>query len=503
MGKHGKAKKKQRLMQFTQESVDNDIEIMKPENIDETIRLFHYFSNNIEIYQSPSVKPFRIALYPLIIIQKTKFFEKMDIVHALSDISFDNDYVNHLPEKISKSIEVLNYLSSDVSIFQSLEYKSFRKSMHPLVLYTNQKEKLENISKIDGNQSISTNIKSTHAKKSSSNQSSSMKSVFSLQSMIAQSQSKRTSINDSRDTSNSSQLLLTSLFDDNNDSNRPNINQISSSLRYHEYDKALQGLYEILHNPSQHLHHVKLGALQRWVRECDVESKLQVPEVSVDGKNDGVVVGNDWLDSSEKVIDGAATDENRVNEYTNGNDDAVAAADISDNPVTVHHDNPINVTLDSSRDTGRGSALIAKTCSEMSKYPKETIQNISWLLLDAVLRVMCLQRDYNGSKGSVTSSHANQRHYLSPTVNLTMNPSTPSALLSRKARLIEYPLFSVKTCNSSASVSSTPVNVSFTKDNILVISHIPAIQRRPLSKYDLNIYSITSNIIDFSTCKSS
>ena len=162
MGKAGKAKKRQRQDNehkrnvVNLKSIDNvvvnanvDIDsdsdsdcddgFVDETNIDskvcEAIKVIEILSNRNDIYMSKTFKMLRTTLFPLIKIQTNKFFETAGIEVNPSILSTDNIKKVLCLRNITTTVEVIQYFVNNIEQFNTTEHKSFRKCMHPLVLY--------------------------------------------------------------------------------------------------------------------------------------------------------------------------------------------------------------------------------------------------------------------------------------------------------------------------------------------------------------------------------
>ena len=149
MGKAGKARKKQKLLTQalatpthsltplshstnSDSDSDSDTEHVNECESDLTtaITLLTTLSTRLTHYHTRSLKPLRIALYPLIQQQLHKFFEDPPPPEELSEEEVNQrlEYTN-----IATTISLAHSLTQDLEKFASLEYKEFRRALHPFV----------------------------------------------------------------------------------------------------------------------------------------------------------------------------------------------------------------------------------------------------------------------------------------------------------------------------------------------------------------------------------
>lgn len=248
MGKIGKARKRQRVQNevyntndSSSSSIHDDTaEVKKPrDSVDvktftisslsldlaTAIDALNAFSRRLDIYQKKTSKALRIALYPLIEIQRGKHFEPTIPQPFLSDEEF-NQIANS--QNIQVTVEVINYFITNKETLKEPEFKPFRKALHPFVLFHAKKEKNPSIIDETLNQvsnpvsnPISTNI-----------------------------------------------VDAAELFHDENTDSFSN--QIYYSFRKKDWRACLVAIVNLSKCETEM---PKLGSLQRWVRSCDLSSE--------------------------------------------------------------------------------------------------------------------------------------------------------------------------------------------------------------------------------------
>ena len=156
MGKAGKARKRQRLegtkdagcaAAYSPASIPSDV---SEEEVAISASMLDVLSADTEVYASKGYKMLRRMLFPLIEVQFEKYFEEMPSTRAINR----NDLEDETNMKILEN--TINYFVNNLEAFQSLKYKPFRRSLHPLVLYT--KKHMHGCAVEKGDQSISNQI---------------------------------------------------------------------------------------------------------------------------------------------------------------------------------------------------------------------------------------------------------------------------------------------------------------------------------------------------------
>ena len=129
MGKAGKAKKRRKLESSTEDTNNEDLSGV--------IAFFEKLSNRLDLYSSKAFKALRIALHPLIEIQKSKHFEPIP-TRQLSEHELTSIVSN---ENITSAIRISNHYSIFQEEFNDAELKPFRRALHPFVMYHFRMEK--------------------------------------------------------------------------------------------------------------------------------------------------------------------------------------------------------------------------------------------------------------------------------------------------------------------------------------------------------------------------
>lgn len=153
MGKNGKARKRQKIEQeirkygeLANESDDSNAEEedgpqlagLSPLEVEALLQVLKSFSRRLDLYEDKACKPLRIAIFPLIEIQQSKFFEDVAKPVPLTDEEFHASLSASLVAKASNAI---SYLIRNTEEFASEQYKHIRRALHPLVVHTNRKLK--------------------------------------------------------------------------------------------------------------------------------------------------------------------------------------------------------------------------------------------------------------------------------------------------------------------------------------------------------------------------
>lgn len=182
MGKSGKAKKRLRQSNEYKKNVlnsksldvvpaevdshsnsdsdfDTDDDVVNEDNIDskvyEAMRVIEIIANRTDIYSSKPFKVLRTALFPLIKLQMNKFFETAGIEANPSMLNDENMKKVLCLRNITTTVEVAQYFVDHVELFNSVQYKCFRKCIHPLVLHHKNQDKGAVTSKTTNGSSIS------------------------------------------------------------------------------------------------------------------------------------------------------------------------------------------------------------------------------------------------------------------------------------------------------------------------------------------------------------
>ena len=192
MGKSGKARKRQRKQQellhvcdVDGQSSDSDQEqhgtpIPRATDVEMAVSVFQCLTRNRDELQSKGLKFLRQALFPLLEEQRTKHFENdpiqppfspEEIAEILTEVcnlpppphththihlsspkkspflflSSLNSLYDLMQDRISATIRVALFFENNLDVFQSAEYKPFRRALHPIVDIYFGKVKKENL----------------------------------------------------------------------------------------------------------------------------------------------------------------------------------------------------------------------------------------------------------------------------------------------------------------------------------------------------------------------
>ena len=153
MGKAGKAKKKQKLMaQATatvtapaaQEDFSSDDESSDDkDDLLTAVCVLNTLSTRLPLYDGRPMKALRMALFPLITQQLDKFFEDPPPAPPLSEDSLSEILS---PTNVSTTLRLAHTLTQlTQEMFASLDYKEFRRALHPFVLYHRRKTSMSDV----------------------------------------------------------------------------------------------------------------------------------------------------------------------------------------------------------------------------------------------------------------------------------------------------------------------------------------------------------------------
>ena len=223
MGKAGKERKRRKLENLQSivvlDNEEDDIAFSDADGDDHddlpiAIHALDILGQRIDLYRSKTMKGVRSALFPLIELQikKSAFFENK-AVSIIQDIAEAT-----LSSSLNSLLRIASMLSSDVTRFLSFEMKEFRHALHPLVHFTQQKDK----------------------------------QVEPLPAHVGKSLLPPPTNND----------MSLSVCTEQSYSQR-----ISSLFRANQWTKALTALHSMRTESQER---PKLGTIQRWVRECDL-----------------------------------------------------------------------------------------------------------------------------------------------------------------------------------------------------------------------------------------
>ena len=151
MGKKGKERKRKRLLAGNNPDLDNTRDEVEDSNEDagnsdkgkddgeenETtdVRIFteilQLLARNKDLYQTKRLKAFRKAIFPLLSVQRYKFFEPDPLEAACSDEQEIDRILS--PQNLATSIRCATCFSNNKESFNSLCHKFVRKALHPIV----------------------------------------------------------------------------------------------------------------------------------------------------------------------------------------------------------------------------------------------------------------------------------------------------------------------------------------------------------------------------------
>lgn len=178
------------------------------------ISVLQYLWRRIDRYEDKSCKALRVSIFPLIELQKSKFFEEPMKQAHLTDDEFERVVT---PKTLESTIRVAQHFVNNLALFNEEESKPFRRVLHPLVVHT-----------------------------------------FKLRTV-----GNKTNAAILRQGDQCSALATLSVSTISN--------RISNCFRNKDYSGALSFLHQITNNSESDDSLVpKLGSLQRWVRDCDL-----------------------------------------------------------------------------------------------------------------------------------------------------------------------------------------------------------------------------------------
>ena len=137
MGKAGKARKRQRLEGFVDAGAASHSTLSIPSEISEeevaiSASILDALSADTALYASKGYKILRKLLFPLIQVQLSKHFEEIPNAKSINQSYLGDETKMKILEN------TIIYFVNNLEQFQSLQHKQFRRSLHPLVLYTNK-----------------------------------------------------------------------------------------------------------------------------------------------------------------------------------------------------------------------------------------------------------------------------------------------------------------------------------------------------------------------------
>ena len=198
------------------DSPEDETKLSTEDSINCSIQVLQYMSRRTDRYDQKTHKSLRIGIFPLIELQKNKFFEEPMILPHLPDDEYDRVVT---PQTLALTITVAKHFINNPDIFADEESKSFRRALHPLVVHT---YKLRTV----GNK--------TNAVQRLGGEQSSVLATLSISTIS---------------------------------------NRISNSFRNKDYAGVLNFLHQVTSSATVDCDEVavpKLGSLQRWVRDCDL-----------------------------------------------------------------------------------------------------------------------------------------------------------------------------------------------------------------------------------------
>jgi len=208
------------------------------------ISVLQYLSRRTDKYDDKSLKSLRVAIFPLIELQKSKFFEEPMKQGPLTDEEFQ---IVVTPKALASTIAAAKKFISNLDLFNDEESKGFRRALHPLVVHT-----------------------------------------YKLRTVASKANA---AILRQGDQGSSAVSLSVSTVS----------NRISNCFRNKDYSGALDFLFHITNNSEADDSVVpKLGSLQRWVRDCDLTNPT--PDEYSGQKNNAVASLLDAADVKEMSL---------------------------------------------------------------------------------------------------------------------------------------------------------------------------------------------------------
>eukprot|EP00598_Pedospumella_elongata_P006924 CAMPEP_0184968578 /NCGR_PEP_ID=MMETSP1098-20130426/1596_1 /TAXON_ID=89044 /ORGANISM="Spumella elongata, Strain CCAP 955/1" /LENGTH=671 /DNA_ID=CAMNT_0027490221 /DNA_START=24 /DNA_END=2039 /DNA_ORIENTATION=- len=182
--------------------------------IPSAISVLQYLSRRVDKYDEKAFKVFRVSVFPLLELQKTKFFEEPMVQPALTNEDFDRVVTT---KALSAAISVARYFAINLDLFNDEDAKPFRRALHPLVVHT-----------------------------------------FKIRTVG--SKAKAASLRQGDQNATTVALGVSTIS-----------NRISNCFRNKDYMGALNYLFQVASAADGDEAAVpKLGSLQRWVRDCDL-----------------------------------------------------------------------------------------------------------------------------------------------------------------------------------------------------------------------------------------
>ena len=97
------------------------------------ISVLQYLSRRVDKYDEKAFKVFRVSIFPLLELQKTKFFEEPMVQPALTNEDFDRVVTT---KALSAAISVARHIAINLDLFNDEDAKPFRRALHPIVVHT-------------------------------------------------------------------------------------------------------------------------------------------------------------------------------------------------------------------------------------------------------------------------------------------------------------------------------------------------------------------------------
>lgn len=147
MGKAGKARKKQKLLVQAVAAAEEGLDQSDSDeeggerdpDLDCAVLLLNTLSTRLQLYDGKGMKPLRISLFPLIQKQLDSFFEDPPPPRPLSEEEVQSILSS---SNISATLRISQSLAHQPERFASLEFKEFRRALHPFVLHQKELRKV-------------------------------------------------------------------------------------------------------------------------------------------------------------------------------------------------------------------------------------------------------------------------------------------------------------------------------------------------------------------------
>ena len=332
MGKAGKERKRRKLENH-QSIVDNDDDeelsdtdgdnMTTVNDLPIAIHALDILGQRIDLYRSKAMKGVRSALFPLIEVQikKSAFFEirSSSIINETAEAT--------LTSSLDSLLRIASMLSSDLTSFLSFEMKEFRHALHPLVHFTQQKDKQgESSSELGVGTNTSTSIVPNEGVSSS----------VSVPACVEQSYAQR----------------------------------ISTLFRANQWTKALAAL----HAMRTESHEIpKLGTIQRWVRECDL---VRVSgEAGCENLSWLLLDATMRLQDTAKAVDNNHGNGNGTNSNGNGSSSGGGSGRGSSSSIAGSQDKHQDKGLEKDQHKDKGSSGMIPHTAVVTRHPVFRSQN--------------------------------------------------------------------------------------------------------------------------------